>query len=850
MKNWLILTFLGLSSVFAQETRLPNDFVTRLNNEIYDEWEDAGTKLSASLFESLTDRELFKTQLLGELDVSLKVQRRVFDNQDILDTYTVVDILRIPFNLPIPLYSDEIGLGAGGFGLNMGLSFGGESFHIRQVEPESFDKIKSLAEIETDLNLARDEADDLYDEVTAPSANDWDYTLIDEGEADDTPLGGLNRLMVWRSQNPRVRARYHKLWNLITHPLGIPLSAKRMDDYPVGNVANYGVNGGVQLGLRAGWSEFEISGLNLTQGQASLGITTYLRGNFNITLWKESDQFAQVKVTRKLTDGINYNIGQSSFEHEIFEGFMVLDQNILKIKEQFIPFSFNVNQSFAKEFEVGYRYDLTNPKARKAYEAAVLGRFKDSYQLAQDKSSGVEERFVKESRTTSESENYRMKLSLIFEKSSGNVISNTKAKVQMDGKEHILHSSKSLVFNSYDTLWGANESRRHEFLTTLNRNTYEVNETEGMGMRIIGRIEDSHTDGKELHAYIDEVEAAISKPGTFPRPPVYLPQVDCSTFENQFERSYDNEACEEAGDSGRKKAKYGRTSFFYQVDLDLNHLIKIKEASKKEFWSAFEKAFKMKEGSWSQSHRRLFSLAINSPLTFLNLPLALINVNIDNGGRLVVAYRFYRQWKKLKKIEDPRELVKAFGELYDTVHYGTELVMATRILAGDAQANYIMNAKANDVWGTLNGSQGSMGDAFPINHEAQRRSQYDSIGPRINVDTNAVVNKIELTKVDNDTAKLTFDLKEKPQFLYLRVDRTSSWSRYQNLLKIIVSNSNGEITEGSNTILIRRSDTEGLGAKLRKAIFNGKQSHIMIAYSIKGQDFGSVASAKFRFEDE
>lgn len=827
----------------SPDPSLPRQIIDRLNDTVYDEWEDAGTKLSASIFESLTDRELFKKQIVGDLDMSLRVQRRVFNNQDILDTYTVVDILRVPFYLPIPLYAGEIGVGAGGVGLNVGLSFGADSLHIRQVKPNEIENLRKPEEIEKELNRASDESESLFHEL---KTRDWDYTVIDENEGDES---FFSRFLFWKSQDPKIKARYNKLWNLVTHPLGVPLSAKRMDDYPVGEITSYGLNGGVQLGLRAGWSQFEIGGLDLTATQASLGITTYLRGNFNISLWKEDDHIAQVKLTRSFTKGINYNLGHASIKQDLFEGFMVLDRNILKIREEFIPFSFNVNQSTLDQFSIGYRYDLKNPKAREAYNLATLGRLKLSYDYAQDPESGVEERFVKTSQTQSENESYRMKLSLLFEKSSGNALSHTKAQVEMDGEVHKLFSSKSLIFKSYDSLWGSSESRRHEFYTTLNENTFHENEAEGMGMRIIGRLEDSHTDGLELRRYTQEVEAAIQKPGTFPRPPIYLPEIECDLLSEAYKNRFHENECRHQGDTIRKKAEYGRTSFYYQIDLDLNHLIKIQQASEKEYWSAMEQAFDQEEGSWSKTYRRLLSLSFNSYATLLNIPLALFNVNLSKGGRLIIAYRFYRKWKKLKDIEDPRELVKAFGQLYDTIHYGPELVMATRILAGDALANFSMTAKAPDVWGQINGSHGSLGNVFPIGDEADRRSNYDQIGPRVNVDPKAKINTLTLEEVDENTVKLSFDLAEKPRFLYLRVDRTSAWSSYSSLLKIVINNQ-GEIKKGLNEVYIRRDDREGLAGKLRKAIFNGKKSHLMMAYSLNNQDFGAVSSFAFRFEED
>lgn len=829
----------------------PSDLFERLGNSISDDWDDAGTKLSASIFESLTNRELFNTQIAGDLSVGVRVQRRVFNNQDIVDSWTVVDVMKVPFYLPIPLLSEELGFANGAFGINVGLSFGGHAYHIRQISPKDWEKLRSVDNITQDLKDVEKKSEEISEDIKEENENNPEGTVLNQDDPTESDIrDGLSRWAFWKTQNPRIRAQYNKLWNIITHPLKIPLTAERMDKYRVGSVASYGLEGAVQLGVNAGWSNFSVAGTDFTQTQAGLGITTYVKGDFRVSVWKESQQYSRVKLTRELNKGTSANVGTFSVKQELFEGFMVLDQNLFKIKEEFIPFSFTINRNIADQFEIGYRYDMTKPEARQAYEEACLGRFKLSYTLSQEEDSGVVESFTKVSQTRSRNRNYKMKLSLFFEKASSNSNSKTWASITMDDEEHRLFSAQNLTFKGYDSLWGKSEIKKHLFLTTYNELHNRLDPEKGLAMRIEGRIDDSDTTSKELYQYIDEVEVAIGKRDFFPRAPVYLPKLECEEISRALNIHIEEEKCQEQGDRKKKKVNYGKTSFFYQVDLTMEHLRSIQQADEKTFWSVMERAFGVEEGEWKSGWKRSLSLVANGYATILNIPLAFVNVNLHDGGRLVVAYRFYRKWKKLKKITDKIELVNAFGDLYKTLHYSPDLVKATRLLAGETSARYFLTAKADRLWGQISeGNAADLNNPFPVQDELNRRIEYDRIGPRINVDKEALISGLSFEKVDLNTAKITFNLKKKAKWLYLRVDQSPGWGRYKNLLRMIIKN-NGEFKKGENVITIKRDEENGYLKKLSEAFFNGRYSTFMMAYSIQEKDFGAVSSVRFKLESE
>src|SRR5690606_3030014 len=97
----------------------PDNFFSRISRDLSDDWVDQTSRLSVSLFNELADLELFSVGD-GSVEVSPRIRRQVFDNRDLLETYTVVDTFRLPTtiglwddsDIPFPGASLTAGLGA------------------------------------------------------------------------------------------------------------------------------------------------------------------------------------------------------------------------------------------------------------------------------------------------------------------------------------------------------------------------------------------------------------------------------------------------------------------------------------------------------------------------------------------------------------------------------------------------------------------------------------------------------------------------------------------------------------------------------------------------------------------
>jgi hypothetical protein len=837
-------------SIEPETNSWSSEFLGRINDSIGDSWDEAGQRLSTSLFESITEQEFFKRKVVGDLKASVQVQRKVYDNKDIMDSWTVIDIMRVPFHLPIPLLPEDLNISGGAFGLKMAINFNGVAYNIRQIKPDNLNKLITTGQIKEKLKEAKATGEQIVainDEGQPHQENlDLDNENQDDGDSDDDSLiDGLSEFAFWSKSNPKNRARYSKLWKLLTHPLAIPLTEESFHRYPIGDISSYGVEGAVQLGASIGWDDFNVSGIDSTTLGA--GVSTYIKGEFRISILKEDQDHAQVKLTKVKNIGQSITVGQAKLEKEIFEGFIILGSTILKIKEEIIPFSLVLNRNQAEQFDISYRYDFNNPTAVKAYENAVLGRFKMSETLALDNQSGVERTFERKQDRISHTIKNKVKLSLLFESGNSSTFATTKAIISLGDEKHHLFSSENIQYQGYDTLWGHSEKKEHSFITSVILDDPNQFVPERVSLRIEGRIEDDHTTIKELRKYYSEVETALQKELLFPRPPAYNLEIPCDKLQEFHKSKYVIKQCEEEDPKKEEMTEFGEVSFYYQLDLNYQQLELIRETDKKDMWKALEQAYEVNDGKWSSKTKRSLHFLLNSPITLINLPIYLANLNIPQGSKLLSAIKFFTAWKNLKHIRDPEEFVTAFGKLFNTVYFSAEIVKAIRILTAHERVPYFYTAKSDHLWGQMSSTGESMGNSIPLIQRSRDIIDFDKAGPRPNTDPLAHIEKLSLKKISSTQIKLFFDLAETPEYVYLRIDRSPTWGRYKNMMKVMILNQ-GEFKKGHNEIIVDIENDTGFLKRLAKNLFNGSYSTLMASYSVRNQRFGPVKSTFFEFE--
>ncbi len=478
-----IYLFLFISSAFAQEqspapTTWPSSVFSRISQDLSDDWIDQTTRLSVSLFDELADIELLSIDS-GSVEIAPRIRRKVYDNRDLFESFTVVDSFKLPFK--INLWNEE-GIPFPGANLNIGVGIEVyfQGTNIRQVKSKGFDSLES------------------------PPQN-----------------------MEERLSNLR-RARYGKWWNALIIPLRLPLSEAGIDKMAVGEINSWLLGGTLRLDGSFGWGDLGILGADKLE--INSGFTTYLAGTFKVSALKLSEQKMRLKVARERKQGLSVGLGQSRMEYTLFEGFMVLGKDVLEVQESVIPFSFQTSIENAKGFDVVYDYDLSKDEAKRAYFLATQGRLEESNKLSKLKDTGVEYIISRDSRTQRRLQNSKMKLSLVFQKQSVESWSLTRAKITTPEDNYTIYESKNINVRSYDSLWGSREEKRYEIAASLEEDGSWIDKDNVLEMTM--STKDSDMSGKELNNAVNEIEEMSGIDLKLPAFPIHVPCRRCSAKAN------------------------------------------------------------------------------------------------------------------------------------------------------------------------------------------------------------------------------------------------------------------------------------------------------------------------------
>lgn len=815
LKLLAITAFCTATALFAQTTTPPTtppspkpwapEFMSTLFSELGHQWNNAGDKFTSTLFKSITERDLFKTDLAAG-EISLKVKREVYDNKDILESWTVVDIFNIPLSYNLPIM-DWVDIGTGPFSIGLGLTFEVLALNIRQVRPGDILLLTPAAKLKEEINQSITSIDNESD------VNEDDITVT-ESEG----------IIPWSRMSPLVMARYSKLLNLLTHPLRLPLTAKKAIKMNKDEISSWFVSGTIQLGASVGWNFVNPTGIG--NAELGLGVSTFLNGRYQFSTHKEKDDQILLKVTRATSKGRNIVFGNAEIEKEVFSGFVIADKKVFGINATIVPFQVLVHHQKTHQFDVAYRYDLTKIEARKAYSHAVLGRLALSEQLSKEEGSGVTWAFDRDSDIVTRSRNHKTNLSLIFQKGASNSIKLSQALVTMpDGKREIFKAYASST-RGFRTLWGSLEGKRYSFDVT--RDSDESRQLGDEGLIVEGQFNDNRTDARELIDFMTEVEEAVGIRGMFPRPELYEPSSVCSPNE---------ENC------APRLMKYGRTSFYYKVYFNQKQIDTLKKIDEDDLWPHLEVAFGIKPGNWSKKYKRWLSGIWRSPLTLTNLPLNLFDLHMKEGSKLILAQRIVRDWRKWRKETELKEQTYALGELLRSQYYGREMVRLVRSLLQGDSIPYFVSAHASELFGSIVKSS----DQLPPDHDADPHGDvidFDRIGPRISFDPHAKITDFDIEYLRGEV-KIRFVIPKETKALYWRADKIRGWLGAKKLIKLITPMGQ-DFRPGLNVITLKEGQDNGALNSLAEQIFAHKEIRFMMSISLEKGRWGELITKDIR----
>ena len=247
----------------------PAEVKTYTRDVLPEQINQSGDRFYNELFNAIDDLTIFS---MNDAKSSFRVNssRNIYDNRDIFNSWTVVD--KFSINLGHNLISTSIPVGAlPAISLSFGLGGSIHYMNIRRSSIKQYDLQQKLANINKDVTIALDQADD--------DIKDEDYKEK------------------WYDLDPIRRAQYFEPLKRLFIPLRIPYLAKNMKHLQKGEIMAFNMSGTISLGAGIGFSTPTVAGI-VPDLNAGLSYSTYLRGGYRYALIKEADNFVRLKVSR------------------------------------------------------------------------------------------------------------------------------------------------------------------------------------------------------------------------------------------------------------------------------------------------------------------------------------------------------------------------------------------------------------------------------------------------------------------------------------------------------------------------------------------------------------------------
>ncbi len=832
--TWAIILFINMSPTHAQANLALKEWSEVLSTDRLQVIDQIGSKLPNVIFDwvSNIDTRLYSST---HFDLNLSVHRNVFNNREVHGTWTVVDKVGVSGQIPFfSIPSIPTGSPVPSLGLYIGTQQGVEFINIRQVKPKNYPSLPSPEErklqLETDINFKNftENRKESMSESSDSLNGKWIESINEKGD----------KIMSFLPADGESLARYSRFWNFSLIPFRLPLNYETFSKMEEGEILSYLGQGSVELGLNAGWGlSFQgIGGI----AEAGISASAILRGQYRISILRESDHIARVKVTR--SKGIEaYERLGANYKPSLFDNIFIIRDvnNLLKV----IPFQLSYEQVRDWEVDVTYQYDLSIPAARAAYENSVLGLFKQSEDLATNAGSGwrtdlaetgVIRLSTRDSYTSSETLNSRLQLSFLFKKDSNGTITDVESRFTMpDGKHHTF-SSLAENTKEWSLIWSRYEKSQHNFSIHLDLDTYSEHSKKRNAFPLIieGRIDNSNTSARDLLNSILEVENNIGKPDLFPR------TVELDHLKGAYYYPFHFQGTNH---------DLGSSHIYYQLKLNPWQVQKFIDFPKRKMWKALEKAFHVPRGSWSTDCHRLFCCLLCLPVTAMDVPLNLFQMNIDPGTDLIYARWIKNQWMNLKKIKNTKDRAEALVHMFSDRLYSKTLIYLIRTVLEGENISYYVNA-TNGAIGKVVAEGGTKLVYDDIATRANESIEFDLEGSRLpRPDPNLKIDHFSAIPIDSDRVQISFNLTSNPKKLYFDLSLDNGLLmgfRNQGISALILEN-HGELHEGRNTFILDPNDFGSPLIDISRTMQQKGYYTLRISASTDGTTWGETAETKF-----
>ena len=757
-----------------------------------------------ALFNALDELGLFGYESSGreKFTIGVKASREVYDNFDLTGTWTVLDRLQTRVSLKPLDHLSTLDLSK--MTPTFGVPYASALFepsasftltNVRQVSSQTLRRLPPPSEMESRLNIPED-----------PNLNE------------------TNPYTPWYLIDPSIRARLGKLWNPITFPIRLPLSVKGLDRLADGEMIGYSVSGAVETGVSVGWKVIQ-DPLTRMAG-AEFRVTTVLEGSFQISILKEDKRFARIKLTRNTktqNPGASKKLSIGIEAADLLKGKLILKGIGVDLKV--IPFEMTSTKFDLKQFDVIYRYDLTQDDAVDAYHRAVLGSFALSEELAlspaerlafQANESVTEsvnpadsdapsallpavERIIRRTGkeiTVQKTNRLRLLISPGIAREKNR--SNLEAKIEMPDGTHVIHRGFSESSKKKEAILGlATENTRRKFTVLLDEEKYLKGDDDSIFIISESFLEDTQTAADELRAVTDEIESFLGLPELFPEFPSFIPH---------------------PRKPGRmKRARYGRSSFYYGFSIGRRQIEAFLSIPTHEKAEHIKIVFSESGLLQNIFHRRDKSRTLD---------------RWNEAGTVALS-------------RNPAELYHALDRLFNDRTRPFELMKLIKLALKGKPIDYFVSAQ-NIGFGRVQ-ERGKIQSAVDkLILLTENTLGFEGNNRRTVLDPDAIVSELSSQAPrSTDPIAIRFHLDKNPKTLFFRLTRSSALRRNIILSELTLANASLRFKQGENEIILDPQALDSLTFKLSENLRREDRYTLTIGYSTDGKKFGPASSIRF-----
>jgi hypothetical protein len=574
----------------------------------------------------------------------------------------------------------------------------------------------------------------------------------------------------------------------------IPFSRADVTRMQVGEVVSYLTSGQVAFGGTLGW---QVIPSHVIQVGASSTVETHLNGNFEVSVIKDDERYARVRVSKVRGHGESLEVNVGAQFSNLLTGFFlfskasVADQLMDQVSEQVIPFQFDISGQKNQEIAVAYRYDLNSATGRDCYHHAVLGSLVCSESQANSEAGDANPTVTKlydlATANNIHSHTVGINLSFFFGRSSTSSKQVLSTEITLpDGTSHIFSSSENQVHDAYD-ITGNNETTSQKVNVSVNEALFAAKKDGAVSVSFENSIEDSKTFGINLNRYGLQVSDYFSSEHLFPVFPEFAPNPRVS---GKF-----------------KKSSYGRSSFFYGGSMT--------DAGVSAFLHADENAT---VDLASQLGIRMDTAAILA---------ARAAFDSRDPQKTNAALSFLFNDKKHQ-----RQYPKLILGRIDSSLYELYLIAQSSVFGALQYRGHQMPAFEN----LMNATSDSMGQAT-LAHPATENAA-------------AQVENLTTEVLDNQQVALHFQLASVPEYLYFHVANLHPTRQQKKQeVDLIVFNRNHRFVAGDNTLVLDPKSADDLIHQLTAQLVPTENVLVTVGYTPDENSWGNAASAQFQCTD-